>query len=419
MLSNPVSRLVPVLATSLLIAGCSDSPTGVVVGEPVIDAGSGTGTTLAIVGAAVVTMESEAVLNDHTIIVVDGRIEAIGPDGVVQVPADARRVEAGGRFVIPGLADMHVHMNRSEAPLYPDWGVTTVRNLWGFVELAAIIDDIESGALAGPTIYSLSPGLDGTPPKWPQTQLVLDPAEAPAVVDAQVAAGYGTLKLYQDLRPDVFEAIVDHARSRGLDYGGHVPHRVGLDRVLEVGYRSIEHLSGYGTHLSGGSGGLGFQVWAGIDTSLMPEVADRTVQAGVWNCPTLAIALDIVGVDVGSGAAFAVNRRRMVRALHDAGAGLLVGTDSGIGRTSPGTSLHDELAEFVEAGLSPYEALRGATIDAASFLGESDTFGRVVPGLRADLVLLEGNPLEDITATRRIAGVVQLGVWRQTARAGG
>lgn len=410
--TTPLGMRAGALLASVLIAACSTSTTGPVGGEGVIDAGPATGTTLAIVGASVVTMESEAVLHRQTILVSDGRIDLVGPDAAVQVPTEARRIEADGRFVIPGLADMHVHMNRGEAPLYPQWGVTTVRNLWGFVELTAIVEDIASGALVGATIHSLSPGLDGPPAKWPQTQLILDPAAAAAVVDAQADAGYGTLKLYQDLRPDVFDAIVERARSRGLTFAGHVPHRVGLLRALDAGYSSIEHLSGYEAYLVGDALRIGFPVWADVDVSQMSDLAGRTVAAGVWNCPTLTVALEVMGVGVGSGAGFAVNRRRMVRALRDAGAGLLAGTDSGIGLTEPGASLHDELAELVEAGLSPYEALRAATIDAAAFLDETGAFGRVAPGLRADLVLLEANPLDDIAATRRIAGVVMRGVWR-------
>jgi len=405
----------PVVAFSLgALTGCGgQTATGTVGGDAVIDAGPGTGVSLAITGATVVPMDAERRLPGHTVLVADGLIQAVAPDGAVEIPAGARIVEADGRSLLPGLADMHVHMSRADAPLYPAAGVTTVRNLWGFVELAPIVADIESGALVGPTIHTVSPGLDGTPPKWPQTQLVTDPSQTAAVVDAQIAAGYRALKLYQDLRSDVFDAIIHVARDRSVPFLGHVPHRVGLERALDAGYRSIEHLSGYGIYLAGG-GSPAFPTWAAADVSRMPEIAARTAAAGVWNCPTLAIALEILGEEPGSDAAFAENRRRMVAALHDAGAGLLVGTDAGIGRTAPGSSIHDELEELVAAGLTPNEALRAATVDAASFLGVPDEFGRVATGLRADLLLLDGDPLQDISVTRRRAGVVLRGVWRRS-----
>lgn len=404
-------RAVVVLAALMLVA-CAASAADSLGPAEVFDAGPGTGIVVALTGVSVIPMDSERVLADHTVVVEDGRIAAVGPTAAMSLSADTRVVDGSGTYVMPGLADMHVHLRTSDAPRYVAAGVTTVRNLWGFVELPAIVQSIQAGAVQGPTVYSLSSGLDGTPAKWPQTQIIMDPVDVAATIDGQVAQGYGTLKLYQDLRPEVFEEIILQAQARGLAYGGHVPHRVGLERALDVGYRAIEHLSGYELYLSGGTGGGGFQVWSDVDVSLIPDIAVRTATAGVWNCPTLSIALDVFATEPGSSVPFAVNRRRMVKALHDAGAGLLVGTDSGIDRTQPGTSMHDELAEFVAAGLRPFEALRGATADAADFLGESGEFGRIAPGLRGDLVLYAENPLTDISAVRRPLGVMVRGTWR-------
>ncbi len=373
------------------------------------DAGIGTGVQVAFVGVSAIPMDTERVLRDQTVLVSNGRIVSMEADGAAALPPDTKIVNAEGLFLIPGLTDMHVHVRSSDGQLYLDAGVTSVRNMWGFSPLSHIVQEYEDGTSAGPTIYSLSSGLDGTPAKWPQTQLIMDTADVGRVIDEQVAQGYSTLKMYQDLRVNIFEEVVRVADARGLKYAGHVPHRVGLERVLEVGYSSIEHLSGYELFLGGGGG---FGGWAGIDPSGIPGIAAASAAAGVWNCPTLAIALDTFGAPPGSNASFAVNRRRMVKALHDAGAGLLVGTDAGIDRTVPGTSLHDELEEFVAAGLSPYAALLGATGHAADFLGENAEFGRIMVGLRADLVLLAGNPLEDITAVRDPVGVMSRGRWR-------
>ncbi len=325
---------------------------------------------------------------NHAVHVQDRRIVAVGPDLIP--PPEATLVPGCGRYLVPGLADMHVHLSRADLPAYLRNGVTTVRNLWGFPDLQAMQSELAAGTLPAPSIYAMSPGLDGTPEKWPFTQLILDPADAARVVRTQADDGWTHLKLYQDLRSEVFDSVVAAAEREGLPFGGHVPHRVGLTRALDAGYRHIEHLSGYEPILNG-RGQIGAFGWTGIDVSGIEALATTTAATDTWNCPTLAIFTDIASGDPEIKA----NRQRMVKALFDAGAPLLIGTDSGIGRTQPGTSIHQEIAEFVEAGLTPLQALRVATVEAARFLGESDEFGRIAPGLRADLLLVRGNPVEN------------------------
>ena len=237
------------------------------------------------------------------------------------------------------------------------------------------------------------------------------PSDAESVVQDQKANGWRALKLYQKLSRPSYDAIVESAKRHGLDYVGHTPTAVGLDRVLEAGQRSIEHLGGYEVKLSR-SGTRGPAGWANADLAGMAGLAEKTHRLGAWNCPTLAIQLNmgqwLPDTDRQRGA---VNRQAMVKALHDAGAGLLVGTDSGIDITAPGASIHTELAQFVEAGLTPYQALLGATRHAAEFLGAHGEFGVVVPGARADLLLLEANPLQNLDAVRHPVGVMTRGRW--------
>ena len=298
---------------------------------------------------------------------------------------------------------MHVHLDRNDLGAYLNSGVTTVRNLWGFPDLQAMQAEVRAGTLTSPFIYAISPGLDGTPVKWPVTQLVMDPAEAEATVQRQLDAGWTALKLYQDLRPEPFDAIVEAAQERGLTYGGHVPTRVGLERALAAEYRHIEHLTGYGAILAGGDGAF---FWQSIDETRLPELVQATVAAGTWNCPTLAIFDRFTqGDPVPRG-----NRQTVVRALFEGGAPLLIGTDAGIGQTAPGTSIHDEMDLFEGAGLTPAEVLRIATVEAARFLEAEDEFGRIQPGLRADLLLVSENPLDDLGTLRRPEVVVARGV---------
>lgn len=363
---------------------------------------------LVFVDVNVVPMDTRRVLRHQTVLIEGDRITALGPADEIEVPAGATIVDGDGRFLMPGLADMHVHLDREDLPAYVDHGITTVRNMWGFPDVQSMQREITAGELLGPTIHSISPGLDGTPPKWPLTRLVLEPSQADSVVGVQYDSGWRTLKLYQDLHQDVYDAIIAAARARGMDYVGHVPTRVGLTHVLEAGQRSIEHLGGYANEL-GGAGGW----WMSIDEDRLPFVVAHTREAGAWNCPTLAIFAEIAKRRPRAVAERQIaNRRRVVKALHEGGAKLLIGTDSGIDIVAPGSSIHDELAQFVAAGLSPYEVLRIATLDAADFLGGSDEFGRVEVGRRADLLLLDTNPLDDVAALQGLSGVVLRGQWR-------
>lgn len=400
----PSSRFLVVLAALVLLMGCTR-----MVVEPEDEAfdcelPEHLGPRVAFVGIAVVDTESGRLRAGQTVVLEEGRIAAVGPADEVDVPASATVIDGCERVLAPGLADMHVHLRRDDLPAYLASGVTTVRNLWGFPDLQRMQAEIQSGALAGPTVYGMSPGLDGTPPKWPLTQLIMDPTDADSLVRAQAVAGWEHLKLYQDLRPDVFEAIIEAAQAQGLSYGGHVPHRVGLERALAAGYRHIEHLSGYEQRLNT-SGQLGAFAWRQIDAALIPELVRETVEAGTWNCPTLEI-FDLIA---SGDAAVVQNRRRMVEALFDAGAPLLAGTDAGIGRTVPGVSLHDELAEFEAAGLTPAQVLRIATVEAAHFLDEAETFGQIRAGFRADLLLLEASPLGDLRALAEPSAVIARG----------
>jgi imidazolonepropionase-like amidohydrolase len=345
----------------------------------------------ALTGITVLSMDDGEPRAGYTLVVRDGRVETLGPVASTPVPAGVEAVAGCDRFVMPGLADMHAHVGRSDLGAYLSAGVTSVRNMWGYPELETTIAEIEAGTLPGPTIYSVSPGLDGLPVKWPHTQLVLQPTRARVVVDSLADAGWTTLKMYQDLSADVYQAIVAAAEARNLDFVGHVPHRVGLLGVLAAGQRSIEHLSGFELALNP-AGPLGAFGWTTINVSAVGALVTATVGAGTWNCPTMALFAAYARGD----RRIIDNRRLVLRALHRGGARLLIGTDAGIGVTIPGQSIHEELAEFVASGMSPYEALRAATADAAEFLGAADEFGRIATGLRADFLVLAENPFDDV-----------------------
>ena len=396
-------RLVLVFTTGAALVSCGNGPSGPSVAErPECEIPAAFADTVLFENVRALSFDDGVVREGVSVLIADGRIIEIGV--AIAPPAQATVVPGCGRYLVPGLADMHVHLSRADLADYLSAGVTTVRNLWGFPDLLLMRDEIERGTLLGPSVHVISSGLDGLPEKWPYTQLVLQPADAPRVVEAQARLGYTTLKLYQDLSSGAFDAIVAEAHRLGLGYGGHVPTRVPVTHALASGYRFIEHLSGYEVAVSR-AGRVGAFAWTDIVPERIPALVEATVAAGTWNSPTLAIFSQIASGDdrvVG-------NRRDFVAALHDAGAPLLIGTDSGIGRTAPGASIHQEIAEFLAAGLSPLEVLRIATVDAARFLDATDDFGRVAVGLRADLLLVADNPLTDPGVLRRPAAVVVRG----------
>ena len=392
-------------------AACPDpaAPVGVEDGDP---PAAGADQVLAFVDVAVVPMDVGGVLAHQTVIVRDGRVASMGFATSIDVPAGAVVVQGRGRYLMPALMDMHVHLSAADLPTYLAHGIATVRNMWGTPGIARMAAEVEAGTLLGPRIVSTSPGVDGTPPQWPLTQLVTDPANAEAVVRAQADAGWRYLKVYTQLTPAVFDAVMAAARATGMTPMGHVPLRVDVRHALSEGIRTIEHLTGYDRAVSRASRAGTFG-WADADPARFASLVDASEAAGVWNCPTMAIYAVLAQQHSPAERDLIVrNRRDFVRQLAARGGNrLLAGSDAGIDVVAPGVSLHAELAELVAAGLTPYQALRAATVDAARFLERAD-LGRVGPGVVADLLLVEGNPLDRVGNAGRIGGMILRGAWR-------
>jgi len=404
----------------------------------------------AFVDVNVVPMDTAGVLEHQTVVVHDGMVSAVGPDSTAEIPAHAQIIDGAGRFLMPGLADMHVHIsNEDEFLLFIANGVTTVRDMFGDEDRLAWRANVERGDMLGPTIYTSGPIIDGNPPFIEGSTVVETAAEARQVVAEEKADGYDFVKVYDFLSQDAYAAIVSAAREHGIPVVGHVPDEVGLSGVLAARQASIEHLRGYAPALASDPDKVTFgsEDWAMADTSKMRALADATRVAGVWNCPTLVVGqkwvqpdeqralyakpvMRYVSPDVRAEWDPDANylsffpteklaavqgshwqRAMMTRALHESGARLLLGTDAGNPFVVAGFSVHEELANFVDVGLTPYEALLTGTRDAAEFVGASGEFGVVATGARADLILTEGNPLEDVGAVVRPEGVMVRGAW--------
>jgi len=421
--------------------------------------------TFAFVGVHVVPMNGEGPLTDHTVVIEGDQIVRIGPRRELELASDVDAILATGRYLLPGLADMHTHVQPSSASeveaqllLYLATGITTLRNMVGSQAHLELKQRLIDGEVLGPRLFTVSPLLEGEDAVWPFAEKVLTPAEAEPLVAAYAAQDYEAIKIYHTLSGEVYESVIEAARAHGIPVVGHVPFDIGVERALRAGQYSIEHLRGYDIegvssqvlHAEGGRSAERFASWLAMSDERIQELARATAQAGVWNCPTIIVNDMLANLDELTRLAdhplagylppqlrtrmvdnplvplFSPEARAMlgrvkpqqlkfVRALHDAGAGLLVGTDTVVPFLVPGFTVIEEITNFVQAGLTTHEAIAAATVEAARFHGVLDSSGTVEVGKRADLILLDANPLDDVANLRALSGVVVGGRWLSKA----
>jgi imidazolonepropionase-like amidohydrolase len=394
---------------------------------------------VAFVGVNVVPMDSERVLADHTVIVRNGLITSVGPSAEITVPPDAERIDARGRYLMPGLADFHVHLHSDEQLLsYLAHGVTTLFELDGSPHHVELRQQLANNQRFGPMLYTSGPLLDGGPPGGRVVQ-VATPEQARIAVVRQKLAGYDALKVYDNITPEVYAILVAMARQQHLPVVGHVPRTVGVESVLRSHQALISH-------------GEEYFLSASRDESRIAALARATKEGGTSVVPdlvhihaSLRMLKDLEGVFADPEARylspevlrnwrysnptrrvdvaeFAERERaaypfvqHLTLALQKEGVRLLLGTNASDAGLFPGRSTHLELSELVEVGLTPYEALSTGTRNAVGFIKEhvdpTARFGTVAVGQRADLLLLPGNPLEDVGQADRALGVMVRGQW--------
>ena len=409
---------------------------------------------IAFVNVNVVPMTSETVMEAQSVVVTDGKIVTIGDVSSTALPEDAFIVDGTDRYLMPGLAEMHAHVPGTASKdlsrvltLFAANGVTLIRGMLGQRSHLELRRQLASGEVLGPRLVTSGPSFNGNS--------VTGPAQAAAMVKEQFEAGYDFLKIHPGLSQAEFQAIARAANELGIPFAGHVPEDVSVEQAIEAGIATIDHLDGYMASLidanddpTGGYGGFFGVYLAGFaDESRINGIAAATAAKGVWNVPTetlfeqwvseeaperLAGRAEMKYMPAGvvqnwketkqetlrdaqydpEVVARAIDlRRKIILALHRSGAGLLLGSDAPQVFNVPGFSIHRELALIVESGLSPYEALQTGTVYPATFLDIEDRVGTVQAGLDADLILLDGNPLEDIANSRRVHGVMLQGRW--------
>ncbi len=409
---------------------------------------------IAIVNVNVIPMTSEVVLPGRSVVVTDGKIVSIGDVETTALPEDAAIIDGTDRYLIPGLAEMHAHIPGESSQdlervlsLFIANGVTVVRGMLGQPSHLKLRRQLADGEITGPRLFTSGPSFNGNS--------VTGPDQAMAMVREQFRDGYDFLKIHPGLSLAEFTAIAEAANALHMPFAGHVPEDVTVEQALAAGIATIDHLDGYMVSLlvanddpSGGYGGF-FGVFLAdhADERKIAGIAAATAAAGVWNVPTQSLFEHLVSAEdprrmaerpemkyvsaatveawkqtkiefmqetlykPETAARAIALRKKLILALQRSGAGLLLGSDAPQIFNVPGFSIHRELKMLVEAGLSPFEALQTGTVYPASFLNQEEIFGTVQTGLEADLVLLDGNPLQNIENSRRIHGVMIRGRW--------
>jgi imidazolonepropionase-like amidohydrolase len=403
---------------------------------------------------SVLTMESDQILTGHTLIIEDGVIQWIGPASEAEEPENAQII-SGNYYVMPGLAEMHAHIPqpgqgeqamKDALILYLSQGITTIRGMLGHpahleLRVQAATDEIDS-----PRIFTSGPSFSGGS--------VESPSQAREMVNQQVTAGYDLLKFHPGLSVPEFRAITDEANHRGIEFSGHISHDVGLERSLDAGQGTIDHLDRYMEFLAGNPENredpniifFGYDLAYDVEESRIAEAAELTAEAGVWNVPTHTLLHNVFNPDLTvdmmrnwpgmeyvsdltlnnwsgyvqnlrNGDAYDADKARrflevrdeLLLALHEAGAGIMLGADAPQIFNPPGFAAHRELELMIEAGLTPFEALKTGTVNVADYLDESGSSGVIAAGARADLMLLSANPLETVPFHDQIEGVISNG----------
>lgn len=397
--------------------------------------------TIVIRNVSVVSMTSPKIAEKQNVIVRDGRIESVSTR-LAKMPDGTKVIDGTGKYLMPGLAEMHGHVPPLNAPndqtgdvlfLYVASGITTVRGMLGHPGQIELREKSKRGEIVAPNLYLAGPSFNG--------QSINSPQEAIDRVRAQKKEGWDLLKVHPGLTRDEYDAMAKTAREEGIRFGGHVPADVGLEHAIEMGQETFDHIDGYVELLEGDKGP--------VDPKKLAAIVKRSKEAGVWIVPTSALWEVLFGtiplqtlqgydelkyvsqnaVDQWSkmfdgrlqqmpresAKNVIANRTRILRALHEGGVKILMGTDAPQQFSVPGFSLHRELLRMREAGMSPYDILKSGTVNVGQYFAQQDSFGTIEPGKRADLVLVDANPLADIANVAKISGVMVRGRWLSRA----
>lgn len=440
----------------LLCASCASIP------EPTNPSEAPASNSVAFVHVAVVPMNEARVLPDQTVVIEDGKIVELGPASHVKVPKSALRIDATNRYLLPALCDMHVHLEAEgfngmlapemqlaakdipfETLLFPYVanGVTTVQVLSAMPEHVSLQQQVGRGEVIAPRLI-LARMIDGPKKAWPPplSTWVATAAEADAAVRQAKEDGYDKIKAYSFLSKESYDAIMAASKELHMDVIGHIPNALSVEYVVDAGQKMIAHTEEVAKHTHGNyaperidyyarriaDGGVWMTPTLVTTRSILelfddpnglrgrPEAAyfRHPMQAGIWQFITDKLYRPIPAeARTKLRDDFEKFQQPLTKAFHDKGGKLMTGTDSLFPGLVHGFALHRELRELVDVGLTPFEALRTSTTVPFEYLGESDKAGTIEVGKSGDLLLVDGNPLEDISAASKISGVLIHGRW--------
>ena len=413
--------------------------------------------TVAFTNVTVVPIDRPGALADHTVIVTGDRIVAMGPSSKIQVPARATRIDGRGKFLLPGMAEMHAHVpggpNATDVDmqrtllLFAANGITTIRGMLGEPRHLPLREAIASGNVIGPTLFTSGISFNGNTAKNVDVALQM--------VRDQKAAGYDLLKIHPGVPRDVFEAVAAEANRLRIPFSGHVPADVGLARALKAKFHSIDHIDGYFEYAvrpdapvdRENPGFFGSNFAAHLDPTRLKQAVADTKSAGVSIVPTqglLEMFMSMAtpeelskrpGVEymppqmVAAWAKqrqafmaqpwfnkednerFLEERRKLLESLHDAGVDIILGSDAVQTFSVPGFSIFNEMQAMARSGLSPYDIYVTGSRNVARFFNRDDEVGTVTVGKIADLVLVDADPLASVANFERQTGTMLRGQW--------
>jgi imidazolonepropionase-like amidohydrolase len=412
---------------------------------------------IAFANVTVIPMDRERALPDQTVVVRGERIEVMGPSASVQIPTGGTRIDGRGKFLLPGMAEMHAHIpngpNATDADmhrtllLFAANGITTIRGMLGEPRHLPLRQAVLKGAVIGPTIFTSGVSFNQNTAKAADV--------AVKMVQDQKAAGYDFLKIHPGVPRDVFDAVAAEANKLGLPFSGHVPADVGLERALSAKFRSIDHIDGYFEFAVKPNapvdlknpGFFGVNLTEHLDQARLAKAVADTRRAGVWIVPTqglLEIFMSMAtpeelakrpgvefmppqlvaawtkqrqgfmaqpGFNKQNNDRFLQERRKLLKALHDAGVDIILGSDAVQTFSVPGYSIFNEMNAMALAGLKPYDIYVTGSRSVARFFNREKDAGTIAVGKIADLVLVDADPLVTVANFEKQTGTMLRGRW--------
>lgn len=404
----------------------------------------------------IVDVRNGDILDAHQMVIDSGKILQISAS-IENADAYTSTIDAKGAYAVPGLAEMHAHIPSPPTSeeriqetlfLYLSNGITTIRGMLGHPRHLSLKKEVANNSILGPRIYSSSPSLNGN--------TVPSPEEARKKVRAYQQDGYDFLKIHPGIKRAAFDELAVTANEVGISFSGHVPVDVGIKHALESGYASIDHVDGFLEGLVPEEAGVkpdengffGYNFTDLADPELINDLVAQSKENGVWVVPTQSLferwfapttaeemlsqpemqympastlenwkqrKLQSTGENSGFSeeqwVSFISLRRQLIKKLQENGQGLLLGSDAPQLFNVPGFSIHHEMDGMLRAGLSPLEIIQSGTINPTKFFGQEGEYGELKEGQSADILLVTGNPLEDITNLKNVEGVMVRGTW--------